>query len=286
MGLAYRKQKWQDWFTQQWAILWGKKVNPGDTPWLIGPFGELNGIGEHVIEQLAHKENLIIERNAKSGLIASINQLNLPAKELSGLSQQVVDFYENTAEYELQMSVKWNSFFKPLGLLVNKLFSNRINQLNIPTENIDDNELMMSEIISLRHRGTQETVYTIWLRTIKSTGRVIYSGVYGTCVLPSGLSCIKAVFPLPQGNATVIMKPFVGINGELILDGSGRKFGGPGFYFVLKDAKGNYWSQYIASFRDELIIGTNNNGGLAAKQTLSLWGKKVLQLSYTITRKE
>ena len=65
-------------------------------------------------------------------------------------------------------------------------------------------------------------------------------------------------------------KANIGNDGELILDGSGRKFDDAGFYFVLKDAKGKYWSHYISSFRDKLIIGMNNNGGLVAKQTLSL----------------
>ena len=58
MNLAYRMQKFQDWFTQQWVIIWGRKFNPSENSWLIGPFGELDGIGETFIHQLAKKENL------------------------------------------------------------------------------------------------------------------------------------------------------------------------------------------------------------------------------------
>ena len=53
MNLAYTMQKFQDWFTQQWVILWGRKINPSDYAWLIGPFGELNGIGEEFIHQIS-----------------------------------------------------------------------------------------------------------------------------------------------------------------------------------------------------------------------------------------
>lgn len=55
MNLAFTMQKFQDWFTQQWVILWGRKINPNDYPWLIAPFGELNGIGEEFMYQLAKK---------------------------------------------------------------------------------------------------------------------------------------------------------------------------------------------------------------------------------------
>lgn len=78
MRLAYLMKKFKDWFTQQWAIIWGTKIDPKDFSWLIGPFGNLNGIGEEFIHQLAEKENLIIEKDVKSqGPISSIDELNL-----------------------------------------------------------------------------------------------------------------------------------------------------------------------------------------------------------------
>lgn len=285
MGVADPMQKFQDWFTQQWVILRGTKINSEDFPWLMGPFGSLNGIGDNFINQLAEKENLVIERDRKShGLIPSIDALNLSGAELSSLSRNVIRFYENTAEYDLDFHVKWNPFFKFFGVLVNKLFSSRINQLKVPTKNIKDTESIKSEIITLSDPKSGEVKYTIWLRTLKSNGQVIYSGVYGTCKLPSGKVCIKAVFPLPNGNATVIMSPGVGKNGELILDSSGKEFGDAGFYFLLNDSKGNYWSKFIRSFRDRLIIGEGRDH-ISAEQSLTLWHKRVLDFSYTITLK-
>lgn len=278
-------QKFQDWITQQWVILLGKKIDHRDFPWLIGPFGNLNGIGENFINQLAEGENLIIKRDSKShGLIPSVYMLNLSESELSKLSKNVIDFYENTANYNLEFTVKWNPLFKAFGILVNKLFSNRINQLNIPAKNIKNAESVTSEIITLSDPTSKNVIYTIWLRTIKSSGQVIYSGVYGTCKLPSGKIGIKAVFPLPKGNATVIMSPSIGTSGELILDSSGKRFGDAGFYFLLNDSKGNYWSRYLSSFRDRLIIGSENDH-LSAVQTLTLWHQRVLQFNYKIKRK-
>lgn len=284
MNVAFTKQKFQDWFTQQWVILRGRKINPQEYSWLMAPFGELNGVGEDFIYQLAEKENLTVERNTDAkGLLSSIQTLHLDEKDLNRLSKKVVDFYEHTASYKLQFQVKWNPFFKFFGFLVNRLFSQRINQLNIPTENIKEGENLTSEIIHLVSPQNNEVKYTIWLRKFKATGKVIYSGIYGTCTLESGMTCIKAAFPLPKGNATVIMKPFVGANKELILDSSGKKFGDAGFYFLLNDAKGNFWAKYISSFTDKLTVSEEKET-LHATQVLKLWNRQVTCFTYTIRK--
>ncbi len=282
MERAFTVQKFQDWFTQQWVILWGQKIIPNDVPWLMGPFGEINGIGENFIYQLAEKESLIVKRKSETkGLLSSINALNLTEDEISKLSKTVMDFYEQTSKYQLKFYVKWNPFFKFFGFLINKLFSQRINQLNIPIKNIHESEDLISEIIELIDPLKNDVKYTIWLRKFKSTDKVIYSGIYGTCTLPSGVTCIKAVFPLPKGNATVIMKPSIGGQKELILDSSGKKFGDAGFYFLLNDVKGNYWSKFHPSFTDKLIVGEKKDY-LIAKQTLKLWNLTVVQFNYKI----
>lgn len=79
--------------------------------------------------------------------------------------------------------------------------------MNIPIENDKNVKSIKSELITLSDANTDKIKYTIWLRTSTTSGQVMYSGIYGTCELPSGKTCIKAVFPLPQGNATVIINP-------------------------------------------------------------------------------
>lgn len=282
MNLANTMQKFQDWFTQQWVIFRGIKIDPQQYSWLIGPFGNINGTGEEFIMRLAEKEGLLIERDSKSkGLIQPFDLLNLSINDKSKISPRVIDFYEQTSNYDLVLTVYWNPFFKPLGKLVNRLFSSRINQLNIPQGKQCDENMLKSEIITLTHPITREIKYTVWLRTEIETKRVLYSGIYNTILLPCGKTCVKAIFPLPQGNATVIMTPTVGDNGELILNSSGKKIGDAGFYFLLNDSKGNFWTQFISSFRDKLIIkelGTQ----LEATQILTLYKYNVLTLKYTI----
>jgi hypothetical protein len=282
MPFAHSMQKLQDWFTQQWIIMWGRKINATKDAWLLGPFGEIGGIGEKFITELADKENLMVSRNGHAvGLFDSIHSLNLTEAQLRTLSEKVIDFYEHTADYNLTFKVKWNPLFKFLGKMVNRLFSQRINQLNIPTEQIGKQEQLTSEIIQLIDKKSQEVKYTLWLRKIASTGLIVYSGIYGTCTLPSGITCVKAIFPLPKGNATVILQPKVGNNQELILQSAGKKFGDPGFYFLLNDAKNNNWSLFHSSFTDELVVSEMDQE-LQAKQTMKLWNVPVVTFEYTL----
>ncbi|HLW62821.1 MAG TPA: hypothetical protein VKY33_05420 [Flavobacterium sp.] len=284
MNTAFFMQKFQDWFTQQWVILFGKRITPTQVPWLFGPFGELGGIGENFLTQLAEKENLTLKRNLKKkGLLKSIETLHLPKKDLSKLSKSIVDFYEHTSDYKLEFSIKWSPMFYFFGLLTNRLFTKRINQLNIPIHNIDKSEKISNEIIQLTDPKTDKVKYTIWLRKLESSGKVIYSGIYTTCKLPTGTTCIKAIFPLPKGNATVLMKPSVGKNNELILDSSGKTIGDAGFYFLLEDSKGIFWTKFVSTFKDKLIIKESAEC-LSAKQTLKLWNLNVAVLNYKIEK--
>lgn len=286
MKSAHRGQKFQDWFTQQWAILWGRKISPEAVPWLMGPFGQTEGIADRYIDQLAADQGLIVERNVTTrGLIADFSKLNLSTEATGNISRAVVDFYENTSKYNLKLSVEWNPIFKVFGKLTNMLFSRRIGQLNIPLDNTEGTNDVNSEIITLSDPISGDVKYTIWYRTLVSTGQVVYSGIYSTCNLPSGHTCIKAVFPLPNGNATVIMGPSAGPNGALQLNSSGNGFGEPGFYFLLNDSSGSHWAQYIRSFRDQLTVYCKDEQVLA-EQTLTLWNWRVVKFNYEIQCKE
>lgn len=284
MASPVKKQNFQDWLTQKWVLLFGRKVAAPSAAWLLGPFGEVNGIGRQFIDQLAQKEKLYVDESRDvKGLLRSIKQLNLPAVELKKLDPLVIDFYENTSRYILQLSVNWNPFFKPFGFLLRLVFSRRIKQLNIPLRAKESAAQLKSAVIHLKDQQTHQVKRTVWFRSNQVTDEVVYAGVYETCHLPSEKTCIKAIFPLPNGSATVILKPSVGQRGELILDSSGRRFGDSGFYFLLRDASGQFWAKFIRSFRDKLVVEAQN-GQITATQTLSLWHIRVLTFVYQMKK--
>jgi hypothetical protein len=286
MPIPKQKQTGQDWLTQLWVIRFGKQIDKETFSWLLGPFGSTKGIGKTFIHELAEKEHLYIDQtNASKGLLPSIHALDLSSDELNNLASQVKDFYEHTSSYDLDLNVKWNPFFKVFAVLITFLFSKRIQQLNIPTANTKGSKALDSEIIHLRHTETNEVKRIIWFRTFVKSKQVVYSGVYGIGQLPAGKKCIKAVFPLPNGNATVLLTPSIGPNGELILESSGKKIGDSGFYFLVADSKGSVWTKFIKSFKDTLIVGSKGDE-LYAVQTLRLWNRNVVRFDYTIKKKD
>ena len=138
-----------------------------------------------------------------------------------------------------------------------------------------------SEIITLNDALTNTVRYRIWYHTIQATGRVLYAGIYTTCRLPSGRVCVKVIFPLPRGNATVIMAPQVHQDGSLELISAGNGFGDPGFYFLLNDARGQPWVHYIRSFREYLRVRAVDDH-IRAVHTLSLWRQQVAEIHYAM----
>ena len=196
MSLAYPFQKFQDWCTQQWSILWGRSFDPAKEEWLMGPFGQVGSTGDDFVYQLAEKEGLTVSRKVSDrGLIPRVQDLNLPEEEYARLSEAVIDFYQQTGQYSLQFAVEWNPLFKFLGKGVRVLFSERINQLNVPIKNLREGEEVNSEIITLSDPKSGQVRYTIWYRSFKGSGEVLYSGAYGLCTPPSGKVHVKAVFP-------------------------------------------------------------------------------------------
>jgi hypothetical protein len=95
---------------------------------------------------------------------------------------------------------------------------------------------------------------------------------------------MKVVFPLPRGNATVMMGLTVGDDGSLTLLSKGRKFGDPGFYFLLIDAKGSHHARYLPSMQEYIKVFVDEEGVMRADHVLSLWRKKALHLHYRMNK--
>lgn len=279
MRFQYPSQRLQDWLSQLWVMARGRKIDPAQTAWLIGPFGDVDVIADHYIQRLARDESLTIERFSPGGLLESAQ--DLLGSDAPRLDPRIRAFYEHTARHELEVWSQWSPLFRPFAALVQILYSRRLQQLNLPLDPLDTSRGITSEVVKLRDRSGAVR-YSIWLRHLKTTGRVIYSGIYMTTSIPDGRRCAKIVFPLPRGNATVIMAPSVDDDGGLDLVSRGERFGHPGFYFLLRDSRSRHWAQYIRSFRERITVYVDGDGSLRADHALSLWGLTALRLHYKI----
>ncbi|MEC9372733.1 MAG: hypothetical protein VYC34_02780, partial [Planctomycetota bacterium] len=227
--------------SQRWVMLRGRRVEPSEIGWLMGPFGMVGEVADDHVARLARDEGLEVERRTSgAGLIESVERFGLDEAARARLRPEIAAFYERTADHDLEVWSEWGAAFRPGAAIIRALYSRRLQQLDLPQRPLDTSRGVSSEIITFRERGGGAARYTVWHRILKSTGQVIYSGFYDTCRLPDGRTCVKVAFPLPNGNATVVMDVVVDEAGNLELISEGERFGDAGFYFLLRDRKGRH----------------------------------------------
>lgn len=277
-------QALQDALSQRWVIATGRTFDPAQTPWLAGPYGDTDIIADRYIHRLAHDENLTIERHpASAGLIESADDWGLDPDARARLHPDVIDFYQHTADYDMDVWSQWNGVFKPFGCSLHRLYSRRLQQLNLPLDPLETSRGLTSEILKLRD-DTGRARYTAWFRTLKATGQVVYSGLYSTCSLADGRRCVKVIFPLPRGSATVLMSIEVDQHGALNLISSGERFGDPGFYFLLADRHDRHHARFVRSFRETIRVYVDDERELRTDHTLTVFRRNVLRLHYRLRK--
>jgi hypothetical protein len=96
---------------------------------------------------------------------------------------------------------------------------------------------------------------------------------------------VKVVFPLPNGNALVIMKPETHPDGSFSVSSSGRRFGDPGFYFVVHEGDGRARARYVRTLKETIQVYNAEPGSVRADHSLQIWGVRFLRLHYRLRAK-
>ena len=184
------------------------------------------------------------------------------------------------------MSAQWCLLFQPGGWLLSKLFSKRLQQLNIPLTSTKADQKITNNVQHWLSEDSTSPELVLWLRSFQTTGVVAYSESYSTCYLENTKSmCIKVVFPLPNGRAVVIYQPEVTENGGLKLISSGKEFGDPAFYFVVESTQKHH-VKYVRSFQESITVPPISNGEILAEHHVNLWGIDFLRMLYHMKAKK
>ena len=193
----------------------------------------------------------------------------------------VRDFYEHTAAYDMDV---WSRTYFPsnvaLYLLVTTI-SRQVNQLNFPLTPLETAHGLVSEVLSLR-RADGTLRYTGWFRTLARHQRVLYTGFYMTETAPHAGTCVKVVFPMPRGNATVVLRPELSADGSLILDSGGHGFGDAGFYRIQACDQETVRVWRVRTLRERFHVYAGERGVLRCDHSVRFLGMPVLNLHYKI----
>jgi hypothetical protein len=284
MWLGERRGHLIDWATQKWVQATGRRIDLANHSWLKGPIGSTRGIGLDFFDKWAQTERLVVNRNASGkGLISSFASLAGREFNPALVNGTIASFYERAADYEMDVWSEWSGLFKPFGVLVAAIFSHRLEQLNLPISSLDTSWGMSSEVIQLVEPVSGDVRVNAWVRTLVKTGRIVYVGSYSVATPPGlGDPCVKTVFPLPNGNAIVLLRPEALPDGSLLLVSEGKRFGDPGFYFTVNRPDGQVVARYLRSFRERIRVFPADGGVLRTDHTMSLWGLRCLHLHYRL----
>ena len=266
--------------------IFGRTVRDTEVPWLLGPLGG-DYIGDKPYEECAAREGLLVERNAREGgLVPNFEALNSATFDAARVHPKVRHFYEHTARYRMDV---WAEARFPANLalwLLVTTISRKVNQLNFPLRVLETAKGMASEIVLLRDSQGQVR-YSGWYRRLVDSGRVIYTGFYLVARAPHrGEPAVKVVFPMPQGNATVILRPSVRDNGDFELSSEGAAFGDVGFYRVQRRDAERLRVWHIRSLEEFFRVYVDDAQTLRCDHRISFLGLPVLHLHYRIERIE
>jgi hypothetical protein len=283
--LGERRGDLVDWVTQRWVQITGRRVAIADAPWLDGPTGSVRGIGPDFFATWGESNGMrVLAPAADDGLVPGLAALTGPGFDPSAVDPRIDDFYARTAAYDLRIESRWSGPFRAVGWLIAKMFARRLAQLNLPLSNRELRGGFESRIVRL---GDAEgrVRHTAWVRTAVETGRPAFVGEYGTTLIPGHAGpCIKVVFPLPNGNAIVVLRPRVDEGAGFSLVSDGKRFGDPGFYFTVLADGGEVWVRYVRTMKERLSLRVAGDA-IAASHRFGVFGMPFLELAYTITRK-
>ena len=263
------------------CFLLGRRIDSSTVPWLDGPIGPPRiGAGFH--RSVAAQSGLEVRTGPDLGLLPDCSALDGDAFDSSRLHASVRDFYEHTSRYHLDVWSQWSPLFWPFGWMLINFISREMEQLNFPMYPLETARGMTSEVEQLVDKSGR-VAFTSWLRRNLGSGMVIYSGFYSTASPPRSGPCVKTVFPVARGNATVLLRPEVQSDGSLKLVSSGRRFGDPGFYRITRSGPNRIRVWYVRPLKEQFHVYPDADGSVRTDHHVKWWGLPVLHLHYHIT---
>jgi len=140
-------------------------------------------------------------------------------------------------------------------------------------------------VVQLVDGASGQLRYTGWLRRLKSSGRVIYAGIYSVCRVPNEENpCVKVTFPC-RGSANVYLRPVAHPNGAFGLDSSGSAWGRSGFYRIVQSGAEHWRVRNFKSLHELFHVYVDEDDVLRCDHKISFVGITILRLHYKMTHR-
>jgi len=269
--------------TQAWVRATGDVVEFSEQPWLLGPAGGTGVVADHWLPVEASRLGGTVVEGG--GLLDDVRRLRGDGFDPGRLAPEIVEFYERTAQWRLEVWSQWCPVAWPFGWMLSALFARRLEQLSLPLRPLDAALGMDSRVMAVKGpNGAQ--LGAAWLRRLRSTGQNVYSGWYGIVQVPNcDRPSIRVMFPLPNGSVAVFLRPDVRDDGALVLTSPLGAFGDNGAYLIVNGANGHTASVRRIPLAERFVVWVDDEGTLRADHALQLGQVPVLRFHYRLERR-
>ena len=262
----------------------GREVDlDGAESWLRAPMSSSAKVTDEWLEAEAAWHGGVLEpAGPDAGLMPSMSVLDGPGFDPARLRPEIRDFYEHTAAWQMEVWTGWSPLFWPGGELVSRLFGQRVEQLALPMRPLDVAHGMDSQITLIRDLDGRQ-VTAAWMRTLRESGRHVFSGAYSTYVLPDAdRPSVHVAFPLESGNVQVFLRPSITPEGGLVLESPTGRFGQDGAYVVVRDRGRDHAAR--VPLHETFRVYVDEAGVLRTDHELRLWNAWAVRLHYKLER--
>ncbi|MDQ7993908.1 MAG: hypothetical protein AAGC63_12435 [Propionicimonas sp.] len=265
-----------------WRLV-GRRVDPaGADPWLAAPIHDAPVVGEDWIAATVTALGGVRVEDAGQGLLPDLAVLDGPGFDAAAVHPLIRDFYQTTAAWRMDVWTGWAPPFALFGGLVTSLFGRRVRQLALPIRPLEVSRGLTSRVVALLDADGRQYA-AAWLRTLRATGDVVFSGCYKTATLPGATGrSVHVSFPLEHGNVQVFLRPANRPGGGLVLSSPPGRFGHDGAYVLVRHGGAHHAVRLPLHEEFELFV--DDDGVLRTDHTLRLWSWQVLRLHYRMER--
>lgn len=254
----------------------------GGESWLDAPMSTSARVADGWLDVEAARRGWLLERHdPRAGLLPSMTVLDGPGFDSARLRPEIRDFYEHTAAWEMEAWTGWSPLFWPAGELVARLYGRRVEQLALPMRPLDVARGMDSRVVVIRGADGRQ-VAAAWVRTLRGSGRHVFSGSYSARTLPGAdRPSVHVAFPLESGNVQVFLRPSVTDAGGLVLESPPGRWGQDGAYVVVHDGRA---FAARAPLHETFHVYVDERGVLRTDHELRLGGLWAVRLHYRLER--
>ena len=262
----------------------GRQVDlDGRERWLDAPVSRSPRVSEEWLAAEAARHGGVLGGDEPdAGLLASMALLDGPGFESERLRPEVRDFYEHTAAWHVEV---WSG-------VVSRLLAR--GRAGVPALGATRRAARPADAPPRgrpRHgqpghpdpRPERRPGRRLaWNRTLRGSGRPVFSGAYSARTLPGAdRPSVHVAFPLESGNVQVFLRPTVTDDGGLLLESPTGRFGQDGAYVVVRDRRAH---AARVPLHETFHVYVDADGVLRTDHELRLWSASAVRLHYKLER--